>query len=95
MGHRCREGCVTGASLCCRVSFYLCAQHLGKHGIICIEDLIHEIYTCGPKFKEVSNFLYPFQLSSAREYAVAHGACTTAKLSFVMQHLHAQAHACD
>merc|ERR1711998_682101 len=25
---------------------------LGKDGINCIEDLIHEIVTCGPKFKE-------------------------------------------
>lgn len=37
---------------------------LGKHNIICIEDIVHEIYTCGPKFKEVNNFLWPFQLSS-------------------------------
>lgn len=44
-----------------------CLQNLGKHGIICIEDLIHEIYTVGPAFKEASNFLWPFQLSSAGE----------------------------
>ena len=37
---------------------------LGKHGIICCEDLVHEIFTCGPNFKEVSNFLWPFKLSS-------------------------------
>jgi len=37
---------------------------LGKHGIICCEDLVHEIFTCGPHFKEVSNFLWPFKLSS-------------------------------
>jgi len=39
-------------------------EHLGKFGIICIEDLIHEIYTCGPHFKEANNFLWPFKLSS-------------------------------
>lgn len=39
-------------------------QVLGKFGIICVEDLIHEIYTCGPRFKEASNFLWPFKLSS-------------------------------
>ena len=39
-------------------------QVLGKHGIICIEDLIHEIFTCGPNFKAASNFLWPFKLSS-------------------------------
>lgn len=37
---------------------------LGHHGIICMEDLIHEIYTVGPNFKAASNFLWPFQLSS-------------------------------
>jgi large subunit ribosomal protein L7e len=39
-------------------------QVLGKFGIICVEDLIHEIYTCGPRFKQASNFLWPFKLSS-------------------------------
>jgi 60S ribosomal protein uL30 len=37
---------------------------LGKFNIICVEDLIHEIYTCGPSFKQANNFLWPFQLSS-------------------------------
>ena len=40
------------------------AGELGKHGIECIEDLVHEITTCGPKFKEANNFLWPFKLSS-------------------------------
>ena len=40
------------------------AGELGQHGINCIEDLIHEIVTCGPKFKEANNFLWPFKLSS-------------------------------
>lgn len=39
---------------------------LGKYNIICMEDLIHEIYTCGPHFKEANNFLWPFQLSSPK-----------------------------
>lgn len=37
---------------------------LGQYGIICIEDLIHEIYTVGPHFKQASNFLWPFKLSN-------------------------------
>jgi len=37
---------------------------LGKYGLICVEDIIHEIYTCGPHFKQANNFLWPFQLSS-------------------------------
>ena len=40
------------------------ATELGKVGIACVEDLIHEIVTCGPKFKEANNFLWPFKLSS-------------------------------
>lgn len=40
-------------------------EQLGKeHGIICMEDLIHEIYTVGPAFKEANAFLWPFKLSS-------------------------------
>ena len=32
--------------------------------VICIEDLIHEIYTVGPHFTACSNFLWPFKLSA-------------------------------
>merc|ERR1711865_432060 len=39
---------------------------LGEKGIICIEDLIHEIVTCGPAFKAANNFLFPFKLSSPK-----------------------------
>ena len=39
-------------------------QVLGKFGIVCVEDLIHEIYTVGPHFKEAANFLWPFKLNS-------------------------------
>ncbi|KAL7415977.1 ribosomal protein L30, ferredoxin-like fold domain-containing protein [Mrakia frigida] len=37
---------------------------LGEKGIICIEDLVHEIVTGGPNFKAASNFLWPFKLSN-------------------------------
>ena len=39
-------------------------QTLGKYGIICMEDLIHEIMTVGPHFKEANNFLWPFKLKA-------------------------------
>lgn len=39
-------------------------ENLGSKGIICMEDLIHEIFTVGPHFKEASNFLWPFKLDS-------------------------------
>lgn len=39
---------------------------LGDKNIICMEDLVHEIFTCGPNFKAANNFLWPFQLSSPK-----------------------------
>ena len=36
----------------------LIEKSLGKHGIICMEDLVHEIANCGPHFKEANNFLW-------------------------------------
>ncbi|XP_074286071.1 large ribosomal subunit protein uL30y-like [Silene latifolia] len=36
---------------------------LGKHGILCLEDLVHEIANVGPHFKEVARFLWPFVLA--------------------------------
>ncbi|KAK1884853.1 60S ribosomal protein L7 [Dissostichus eleginoides] len=44
----------------------LVEKALGKYGIICVEDLIHEIYTVGKNFKPANNFLWPFKLSSPR-----------------------------
>jgi large subunit ribosomal protein L7e len=40
------------------------SNELSKFGIICVEDLVHEIATVGPHFKEANNFLWPFKLSS-------------------------------
>merc|ERR1712054_319786 len=39
---------------------------LGKYGITCMEDLVHEIFTVGPHFKEANNFLWPFKLRPAK-----------------------------
>jgi len=53
------------------------AATLGKHGIVGVEDVVHEIYTTGPHFKQVSNFLWPFKLSAPRGGFVCkrHGFC--------------------
>ena len=40
---------------------------LGTKGFVCVEDLINEIATIGPHFKEVNNFLWPFKLNSPRK----------------------------
>lgn len=39
-------------------------KSLGQFGIICVEDLIHEIITVGPNFKQANNFIWPFHLSN-------------------------------
>ncbi|KAB5535416.1 hypothetical protein PHYPO_G00117430 [Pangasianodon hypophthalmus] len=44
----------------------LIEKTIGSYGIICMEDLIHEIYTVGRNFKAANNFLWPFKLSSPR-----------------------------
>ncbi|KAI4330015.1 hypothetical protein MLD38_028329 [Melastoma candidum] len=38
-------------------------QQLGKLGIVCLEDMVHEIANVGPHFKEVASFLWPFNLN--------------------------------
>jgi len=51
------------------------ANTLGKvtnNRVICVEDLIHEIVTAGPNFKECNNFLWPFKLSSPLGGYTAH-----------------------
>jgi len=42
----------------------LVEEQLGRNGIICVEDLIHEIYTVGSNFKWANRFLWPFKLSA-------------------------------
>lgn len=37
-------------------------EHLSKHDILCVEDLVHEIATAGPHFKQVC--VYAFCLLS-------------------------------
>merc|ERR1712083_847040 len=54
-----REGCRTAIT-----SNDIIEQSLGRFGIICVEDLIHEIVTVGPNFKYATNFLWPFKLNT-------------------------------
>lgn len=44
----------------------LIEQHLGKKDLLCLEDLVHEVITVGPNFKDVTNFLWPFKLNAPR-----------------------------
>ena len=42
------------------------ADNLGKYNILCVEDVVHEIVTVGPHFREVNKFLWPFKLPNPR-----------------------------
>ena len=40
----------------------LIESKVGNRGIICIEDIVHEIFTVGANFRKVTNFLWPFKV---------------------------------
>jgi len=42
----------------------LIEKNVGKRGIICIEDIVHEVFTVGANFRKVTNFLWPFKLGT-------------------------------
>ena len=37
-----------------------------KGAVICMEDIVHQIHTVGPHFKEANNFLSTFKLSAPK-----------------------------
>lgn len=39
---------------------------LGQHNIICIEDLVHEIFTVGPNFDAANRYLMHFRLQAPK-----------------------------
>ena len=39
---------------------------LSKEGVNSVEDLINELYSVGPNFKKVNNFVWPFKLNSPK-----------------------------
>jgi len=41
---------------------FVISKRLMKYGIICVEDMIHEIVTVGKNFKKTNNYLWPFKL---------------------------------
>jgi len=42
-------------------------QKFHSQRLLCVEDLIHQIYTQGRHFKRVNRFLWPFKLSSPKK----------------------------
>jgi 60S ribosomal protein uL30 len=49
-----------------RVTNDLIERGLGRHNIICMEDLIFQLTACGKRFKEVSHFLWPFRMRAPK-----------------------------
>ena len=41
-------------------------EGLGKVGICNVAELVHELYTVGPNFKQANNFLWPMKLSNPK-----------------------------
>ena len=41
---------------------------LGEDGILCVEDLVHELYSVGDLFGKVNAFLWPFRLADSKNY---------------------------
>ena len=41
-------------------------KELGDKNIICVEDLVHEIYNVGDSFKDAATFLWPFRLTDSK-----------------------------
>ena len=44
----------------------LVSKNLGKYGVDCMEDLLHELYNVGENFKKVNNAMWPFKLNSPK-----------------------------
>jgi large subunit ribosomal protein L7e len=55
---------------------------LGKQDIICMEDLVHEIFTVGDSFKKATNFLWPFKLNNPK--GKSNGICSTLLVSTLL-----------
>ena len=40
---------------------------LGEQGLVCLEDVVHEIFSVGRHFKAANQFLWPFKLTAPKE----------------------------
>lgn len=46
----------------------LIEEHLGQYGVICIEDIVHELFTVSKHFKAIRSKLLPFVVSSINKF---------------------------
>lgn len=42
-------------------------ETFGENGIICVEDVVHEVYTVGPNFDKITRAIYPFMLPNPKD----------------------------
>lgn len=42
-------------------------ETFGDCGIICVEDIVHEVFTVGPNFDKVTKAIYPFVLPNPKD----------------------------
>lgn len=61
-----KRGCAKYKNQRLKINNDLIEEVLGKHGIICVEDVVNQIATAGPHFRDTANFLWPFQLSAPK-----------------------------
>jgi len=45
----------------------LIEEHLGAKGLVCLEDLINELYNVGPNFNDANHFLVPFKMQPPKQ----------------------------
>jgi len=45
----------------------LIEKEFGKDGVLCVEDLVHEIFTMGSHFDKIVQFLVPFKLNIIKD----------------------------
>lgn len=48
----------------------LIEDHLGQHGCICIEDIVHDLFTVTDNFKHIRGLLLPFLVSYQKSYEI-------------------------
>jgi large subunit ribosomal protein L7e len=46
----------------------LVEEHLGHMGMLCVEDLVHEVYKAGPQFDDILRALKPFHVADTRTH---------------------------
>lgn len=61
----------------------LIEDHLGEHGCICIEDIVHDLFTVSDNFKHVRSLLLPFAVGLFfKIFLSIQAICTSTKMKW-------------